>query len=188
MSADVHLSHGPNFNVRVEAQENILKIIKTEEENGILKIDNSQNTMKNKRVKVYVTAPTYNSIMISGSGDVFVTDAIVAHTLNCYVEGSGNLTAKVALQHLNVNIKGSGQITMEGSVPKADFIVKGSGDFLRRRLQAEIATVDLSGSGDIEIAVNKEINGKISGSGDLTYEGNPQVSMTVKGSGKIKRF
>jgi hypothetical protein len=49
--------------------------------------------------------------------------------------------------------------------------------------------IDITGSGGVEITVNKDLDADISGSGTVLYKGNPaRVNSDASGSGSVKKM
>jgi hypothetical protein len=63
--------------------------------------------------------------------------------------------------------------------------VSGSGRVDATELQAQDATVGISGSGGCRLKVADTLSANISGSGSVYYAGSPRVSSRVSGSGRV---
>jgi hypothetical protein len=72
-------------------------------------------------------------------------------------------------------------------VNNAKITIAGSGDFEGGELQAANASAKVSGSGNISIHANKNLEALMSGSGNIRYSGNANVKSTKSGSGKISK-
>jgi putative autotransporter adhesin-like protein len=64
-------------------------------------------------------------------------------------------------------------------------VLTGSGDLELAKLPVERATVEISGSGDIEVDATRTLDVRISGSGSVAYHGNPEVKKSISGSGGL---
>ena len=85
-------------------------------------------------------------------------------------------------------ISGSGEIKASGKSENTSITIAGSGDFEGANLNSEFANVKVSGSGNIALTVNKNLDALVSGSGDIKYGGNPSVKYSKSGSGNISKL
>jgi hypothetical protein len=190
-SFDVILIEGSPSNVKIEAEENLIQYIGLHVENGILNIRTEDNVSlrTNKSVKVYVTAPSFNRIENTGSGDI-VSETRISNDskLNLDVSGSGNVKLDVDAPEVDAMLTGSGELKLSGETKKFHGEVTGSGDLRAMELLAEEANVQVTGSGGIDIYSSVKVSASITGSGDIRYKGGAQVVSSSKtGSGDLKK-
>ena len=119
--------------------------------------------------------------------------------------GSGSVTAQILLvgatdniastyvqcgwiQKLEVSSSGGSKLKFTGMANKVDMDVSGAVDIHAFDLQAEIVSLSISGAGDAEINVTKELYAEISGAGTVRYKGDPaKVDSNISGAGSIKK-
>lgn len=111
---------------------------------------------------------------------------INAEKLALDLQGSGNMNLSVNTTNIEATIIGSGDIVLEGKAENFIGMVKGSGDIKATKLEAEKATLEVKGSGNINTVVKKELTATILGSGDIEVGGKPaHVNKSVRGSGNV---
>src|SRR5690349_19408119 len=81
MEATIVITQGPEFEVRLEAPQNILDDITTWVSGGELQLF-SEHCINNTPVSVYITMPVVSSMSISGSGDMYAQNKITTGTLD----------------------------------------------------------------------------------------------------------
>jgi len=87
---------------------------------------------------------------------------------------------------LNLILSGSGDVTAAGSARTVQIDVSGSGDIDLAALNTVDADVQISGSGDVRVGPTGKATVDISGSGDVALTRRAaEVSRTVSGSGDI---
>ncbi len=189
VSTDVEVRIGNTASVVVEADDNIISVVKTEVENGILKIGLESNTStSNAHIKVIVTAPYLSEITASSSADVTVVDLLrYDGKLKLEATSSASIKVKVNASNLEANVSSSGSIELSGSAKTADFSADSSGDIEAFKLECETATASASSSGDIETTVVKNLKAKASSSGSITYKGNANVEKDISSSGSVEK-
>ena len=188
ISADIVLKQGSNFKVTIEGQKNILDLLKTELKDQTLKIGFEKGYRVNyqEKLKIYVEAPSFEYLGMSGSGDVRAANTLTGSKLNIGVSGSGDFNLDVKYTNLSLGISGSGDISLSGTSDNVDLRISGSGDVKASNLVAQSIKCSVSGSGNINCNAQKALEAYVSGSGDIRYKGSPgSVKTKVSGSGDI---
>lgn len=177
-----------NYSVEVQAQDNLMPILKTEVKNGKLRIYFDENVSNADDLKIRVSAPFFDAFEMAGSGRLEAFDPIRGERLNLAIAGSGEIILPEAdVQNLNCDIAGSGEIKVSGRAADSDFGIAGSGDINAKNLVSERAQASISGSGTVTCNASQTLKAGISGSGDVYYSGTAAVDSDISGSGSVKR-
>lgn len=185
-SADLIITEGNSFSLKLEGSEKGLTATKTEVKNKKLTI--SQDDCYNcGQVKIYITLKELEGISILGSGDVVTKNTIHSNELSLSIKGSGDMKINTETKSLKTEIKGSGDMQIEGSADDFDISIKGSGDISAYGFKVKNCEVSTTGSGDCQLYVTDELDISINGSGDIHYKGNPTTRNSIYGSGDIKK-
>lgn len=186
----VELRIGGAESVTVETDDNLLPLIETVVENGVLQIRTiKHNTGINSRhMKFIVQARSIDRLALGGSGTIDA-DTLRGQKVAIDLGGSGNINVKgVEANAVAVDLGGSGDLKVGGGrTGQLSVSIAGSGNIDLRRLQSRSAKVDIAGSGEAAIAVSDQLDVSIVGSGDVNYYGDPKVSKSVMGSGSANR-
>jgi hypothetical protein len=190
-SFNVILTEGSPSNVKIEAEENLIPYIDLQVENGILNIRTQDNAWlrTKKPVKIYVTAPSFNRIKNTGSGDI-TSDTRISNDTKLLIAGtgSGDIELDVDAPEVDINNTGSGNVKLAGETQKISGTVTGSGDIRAMDLMAEEANARVTGSGDIDVYSSVKVTASITGSGDIRYKGGARVVSSSKtGSGDLRK-
>ncbi len=103
------------------------------------------------------------------------------------ISGSADVFADaLAGDALDIRVSGAGDITAKGHAGRLTVDVSGSGDADLADLEADEARVDLSGAGDADVRAARRLDADVSGAGDLAYRGSPELTHHVTGSGDIE--
>ena len=106
------------------------------------------------------------------------------------IAASGGSSVRIDdLRATTLRLAGSGALdaNLAGQVTEAHFAISGAGQVQADKLQAETATVSVSGVGSVVVRVEKSLRAAISGAGTIEYYGNPEVRESISGIGKVKR-
>ena len=188
-SIDVEINSGDTYTVSAEDDDNILPYIVTEVNNGTLDIHYKNNTsVNNDHAKVYVTAPSLDKLIVSGSADIDIKDALKnTQKIEMHVSGSGNIKGALDAPAVSVDVSGSGDVELKGRTKDFDCSVTGSGDINCENLESENTTIKVSGSGNAHVFASVHLSASVYGSGDVYYKGNPtNPEIHTAGSGTVQ--
>lgn len=169
-SMDVLIKQGDSVKIVAKDFENILSYIETRVVGNALVITYRDHTwLTNTAGEVTVTLPKLTNVELTGSGNIGTV-------------GSFNF------DDIGMLISGSGDFSFAGTAKNLNAKVSGSGDIRAYNLICDTAKVKISGSGDMQLNVLRQLDATISGSGDIVYKGTPSVNTSVTGSGRVRKF
>jgi hypothetical protein len=163
---DVVATIGPKSDLKITADDNLLKLVKTRIEGDTLVISGEGSYSTRSKMEVSFSVPALRSASLKGSSDIYVK-GLKSGDFDAAISGSGDIFATGSVRHLTVALSGSG-------------------DCECGKLIAQSATVALDGSGDVRVNTKGPLSATINGSGDITYVGQPSsISKTINGSGGV---
>lgn len=190
---DLYLSQANEIAIAVSASEEKFKEnIKTEIENGTLRIyydDGSKKwSMKNRKLKVYVSFKTLEQLKASGACDVLVTGSIETASLDMNLSGACDFKGMVKVNSLRLNLSGASDVTISGTAGTVNIESSGASDVKGYELVSDVCHAKASGASDINITVNKEMNAHASGASDIHFKGDALIKeMHSGGASSISR-
>jgi hypothetical protein len=183
------IAMGTSESLRIEASKNVLPYIANEVKNGTLAVYEKKGAgavSKSEKVNIYITSREISGIQLSGSGNVVFKEGIISSTLHLALSGFGFITGKVNVATLNCILNGSGNIKLTGNTGSANVKVTGSGNFMGSDLKALNTNVEVNEYGTAWINAAKSLNAKVTGSGGVHYSGNPKnITKSNSGGGLI---
>ena len=185
---DIQLISGKEGNLTIEGEVNILPLIKTYVENGVLKISIEKNKNISTRKKLLITIPfeSLNAISLVGSGEVTSNATIKSTRFSSRLTGSGDINLTIEASAIELALSGSGTVKLTGKTNDLKVRLAGSGNVATDALKAENVETNVAGSGDAEVYCSNTLKARVTGSGDIYYKGNPKIKNTkVTGSGNI---
>jgi Putative auto-transporter adhesin, head GIN domain len=192
-SMDMVVSQGPQQQVQVSADDNLLALLETVVENGkngatlLVRWKPGQSLNTRSKVLVTVVVPKLSAIGLSGSGDARV-QSFNTPRLEVTVAGSSDVQLPgLNTEDLSVRIAGSGDVRGDGKATKLKISVAGSGDARLADLRAEDVSVSVAGSGDAAVQAQKTLDVSVAGSGTVTYSGAATVKKSIAGSGSVTK-
>ena len=137
--------------------------------------------------KVYVSIPTAERIVSSGSSNVYIKGLLKAKNLLIDLSGASDFFGAVYVDNLIVHQSGSSDVTLKGEVNQLESHLSGASDLKAFSCKVEYLTVHASGACDVEVNVNKEIKASMSGASDIKYKGNAVIKQkAISGASTLK--
>jgi hypothetical protein len=187
----IKLTQGNEESLVIEAEDNILPYVQTEVSNGVLYItfeNNNCHIYPTKSINLYITMKNIEAIRTSGSCQLNSTN-VTFEELKIKTTGSSNINIEsLVAKKLIINSQGSTIINITGQTEKQELDLKGSSEYLASNLDSQTPIVDISGSGEATVLVQKLLQVKISGMGKLDYYGSPNVNQTISGLGRVNKL
>jgi len=188
---DVELTQGSETAVKVEADDNLQEYIITEMEDDVLVVKMRSNIrfINSDRLKIYITTDRLEQLTLSGSGNITGTNKFTgANHLKLRVSGVGDMKLDFNTPELEAEISGSGSLVLSGETKDAKIQINGVGDCNAEAMKAENATIKISGSGDVKVFADNNLDVTIRGVGSVYYKGAATISQKISGSGEVKRL
>jgi hypothetical protein len=184
----VHIRQDAAAGVKVETDENLMQYIEvfTTGPKLVIRTKEGYNLDPSKDIIAYVSAPSLNSIEVSGSSDVMGEGVIKGNNeLSLSTSGSGSIYMEVEMEKVSAHVSGAGNVNLKGHAKDFEGSASGSGDIKCFDLVTENTELDLSGSGSAEVNVSRQLDAHVSGSADVKYKGAANVSKNISGSGSV---
>jgi len=192
MGADqVFISQGDEQKVVATGHANIIERLERRVDEGIWDIRlEDDHCYWNYELTIYITVPDIRDIRITGSADIVVNDFEKQEDLYIKITGSGDVELHdfLGCKSLEIDVLGSGDIDCDGtfdSLSELDIKVAGSGNFDGFKAETENCYIEVSGSGNCNVAVLDKLDVEITGSGNIYYRGTPAVYTNITGSGDL---
>ena len=180
---DVYLSEGNQFEVRVEADENLLEVIETEVRGNLLEVGTDRvNIRRAKSKKVYVTLPELKELKISSAGDCDGQTLFHCGDLRLSISSAGDLSLEVEADEIDLDISSSGDARIAGSANVLDASLSSAGNLDAWDLEAKVVEVSVSSAGDARVFATEEISMSASSAGNIYYRGDAKVLRSSKSS------
>lgn len=188
---NVFVSQGPSAPVKIEADENLLRYIEVLQEGDrvIVRPRHGYNLSPSDEIRIYVTAPIYNDIDVSGACNITGQTKINnPEDLALHVSGAGDIRMEVDAPSLKAEVSGSGSIDLKGQTKDVELDLTGAAHARCYDLLAENTKVDITGAGDAEVYASVKLDADVTGAGTVKYKGNAaNVSQHVGGAGSVRK-
>jgi hypothetical protein len=189
---NVIITQGNKQEVKVEAGNNLISLIKTEVTDGELRIENKNRcnwtrSYKNATSNVFVTMPTLQYITHYGTGKITSTDTIYCDVLDILTRSSGNVELTVNANKVFHHLHETADVTIRGKSIMQGVYHVGEGYLYASDLQTNITWSTSIASGNEYLNAKDFLAVTIDWVGDIYYVGNPST-LEVKGTGTGKLY
>lgn len=182
---EIELREGNEHFLEVEADENLLPIIKSSVSNGVLRIENETPIRNAKSLKLKIQARKFTNVDLAGASDLRSVSTLTSKRLE--VDGAG--ACKIDLDYtgdeLMIDMSGACDVALSGKARNLNIELAGAGEVDAASMSAKFVAIEIAGAGDVSVHARKALNIEISGSGDVKYKGSPKITKSVSGAASI---
>ena len=181
----VVLTQDASHTIRIQTDDNIMPLIKTEVHADELVISQGNFNLRPTVLDLHITVAQLEGIAVSGSGNIVGKSRFVAEDFFAKISGSGDMALELEVAQLETKISGSGSMNLSGKTGQHNASISGSGKINAFDLRTQKVSLQVSGSGDCKVNAAETLDAKISGSGDVLYTGHPRITSKISGSGSL---
>ena len=180
--------------LRIEGHENVVEKIDTSVNDDTLHIGQRWNWFQfgpfrdAGEIIYYLTTPDLVGIELSGAIDVRGESLLEGEEFTIECSGSSVIDLDLEVGGLRVSTSGSSDVTVRGTADTTEYDTSGSTNIRARDLVSRTATVDCSGSSNIEVNVSEQLTVHASGSSNVSYLGDPALDTDISGSGEVQKL
>jgi hypothetical protein len=165
----VEVTCGGPRSLEIEADDNLLSLIRTDVDGGRLRIHSDNRGMKTETMpRVRISVENLSEVSIPGASDFSL-------------EGLDNDAFKL-------NVEGASKFRASGETGKFDIMLNGAGVVDARDLRAAGVAAVNNGAGTITVRASDSLDATVNGVGTIDYYGDPKtVNPKVNGIGRITK-
>ncbi|WP_372651033.1 head GIN domain-containing protein [Draconibacterium sp.] len=180
---NVYVTMGNDYNVVVEADENLHNSIVTElrgEELHIKAIDIIRNASS---LKVFVTLPQLEAAKSSSGSNVYSENILNVKNIDLAVSSGANLTFSLNADEIDAKASSGSNIFLEGNAGSISAKASSGSNIKAGDLKAKSARANVSSGANIWLRTENELQATASSGGNVFYNGNPSETEISKSSG-----
>lgn len=183
---DVYVTQADEFEISVEADENIIDLIGTDIRDGRLKIHAIENIGRATK-NIYVSLPTITALESSSGADLIAQNVIEAEKLEVEASSGSDIELEVNAREVYADTSSGADIKISGKTETLYADASSGADIRARRLEAKSCTANASSGSDIDVNVTESLIADASSGADISYSGNPNVQKTKSVSGSVRK-
>ncbi|PIV18947.1 MAG: DUF2807 domain-containing protein [Flavobacteriales bacterium CG03_land_8_20_14_0_80_35_15] len=172
---DVYLTTNQSNSVKVEADDNILDLIKTEVQNGTLKIYLSKQVWHSKARKVYVSAPIIEEILVSSGASVKLENTLIVDKLMLKASSGSEIEVHVGVSDLYCEASSGADITLIGTAKNLDVEASSGSSVKADDLKTYDTNAKATSGATVNVNATNTIQIKKGSGGSVNYKGSPKI-------------
>ena len=192
------ITQGSTESLRIEGQDALTRMVRTEVRNGELLIDLDggwwdrtwkafSSSVEGKPLKYFLTIKELEGLFVTGAARV-KADNLQLRDFQLIMKGAGEIIMpNIEADKLDIELPGAGIISVAGKVLEQNVYLRGAGSYDAPRLQTEKTNIKLQGVGKAHVWATKTLNAEVDGIGKIEYYGSPEVTQKVSGLGKVSQ-
>jgi hypothetical protein len=161
------IAQGDAEGLTVEADENVLPLIKSEVRGGTLVLGPERSVTLGGPIRYALTVERLSRLEIDGAAQV---------------SASGIRTGALA-----VDLRGAASVTIGGQAETQRVAIAGTGTYQAGELATRETVVRIDGAGTALVNAAEQLRATVNGLGTVEYLGDPRVERTINGLGTVRR-
>lgn len=192
-------TQGNSQNVKVETDGDKMQYVKTEVENGILKVfvkNQSNKSLNFKKLHVDVTAPAISKIATSSGSNFTTLNTLTGDNFQVSASSGSNISADInaktgisvettsgsnmkldlKAKNLSMSATSGSNITLTGSADNATYQISSASTVNAQDLVTKNSTVSASSAADLKVNVAENLTVSGTSSASVKYRENPRLN------------
>ena len=185
----IEFTVGSPQRVEVEADDNLVPIIRTEVRGSRLVVSSRESIGTYTQLTVHITAPTIDLVDLSGAAVFLTSGSVETDRFEAHASGASRIElAKIDAGTMVFELSGASKVVSAGSARQIEIDASGESNVEARKLIAESVQVDLSGASTAHVQATGVVSGDASGGSGLEIYGSPrEVSVDTSGGSHVTR-
>lgn len=164
---DITVVSQKQYALEIEGDDNVLPMIGTDVSGNVLHIKNRGNYSVSQPIKVTISVPNLEAVILNGAGRLRITD--------------------LKNDRFELNVNGAPALEASGETKFLKIKANGAGNIDTHRLRATRADVNSNGVTQIDLYAREQLDVVVSGPSNVSYEGDPVVNKTINGPGTVQK-
>lgn len=182
------LKQDSSTKLTITADDNLLKYVKTNVENGVLHISTKKNMCSSGSMTVHVGIRELEEIKGSGALEVTAEGKIVTKDVAFRTSGASKITLDLDAANVTTETSGAGELYLTGQASSHHIEISGVGKVHAFDFVVGNYYISTSGAGECQINVLHSLEIHSSGASEVKYKGNPtNVTNDKSGASSVEK-
>ena len=175
--------------LRIVADDNIIKEIRTKVSGNTLKIDVDGNFCNTGQITVYLSSQSYEGVDVSGAVEIVSDGLLQLKDFELQLSGSSKVNLNLNAANVRTQSSGASEIFLKGQASSHEVELSGSSSIDALDFVVGKYRIESSGASNSKINVLSDLRVKSSGASDVEYRGNPSnVSNDDSGASSVRKI
>ncbi len=183
----VYVTQANDFNIRVEADENVIDLIRTDIKDGRLRIHTKKN-IGNATKKVYVSLPDITALKSSSGSHLTTENEIKSEKLNIDASSGSLFKAEITASRVDIDASSGANLNISGEVNSASIDGSSGANIKAVKLVSKTCNAEASSGANVSIHVSQSLTADASSGANISYAGDPDVQKKKSVSGSVHKY
>ena len=184
---DVYVTQGSDYEIAVEADENIIDLIGTDIANGKLKVHTIENIGRATK-KVYVTLPEVSGLYSSSGADLISQGVIETEMVSLDASSGSDLQVELSADEVDADASSGADIRISGQANLFYADASSGSDIKAKDFMVKRCNANASSGADITVNVSESLTADASSGADISYTGDASVQKKKSVSGSVHKY
>jgi len=183
---EVFVTQANDFEISVEADENVIDLIGTDIKNGKLRIHAIENIGRATK-KVYVELPDVSLLSVSSGANLTTDNKIKTDKLE--IEAFNGALGKIEFEadDAYIEARNGANLKLIGSAQSANIEGRNGANIDARNLVTKICIAEAAGGGNMQLNVTEKLTADAHSGGNIGYSGDASVQKKKSMSGSVHK-
>ena len=183
---NLYLTQGDITNLKVEADENIMDLLKTEVKNNTLKIYFEKNVYKAKARNVYLTSNEIIDIEASSGSSIKTENTWQIPTLKLNTSSGSSVRFHVNANNVSSSSSSGSTTRLYGKTNTFSAKASSGSSINASELNSDDVMAKASSGASISVKVSEKLTAKASSGGSIDFDGNPtEINKETSSGGSV---
>lgn len=169
--------------INVTADDNIIKFIRTNVDNGVLHIYIKKNVCNSGEIIVKVPVTKVEELRAGDASEITSDGKIIADDVHIGVSDGSRISLDLTAKHVTTRASDSGELDLKGQAAEHDLQVSDGSKVYAKEFVTNNAVIRASDGSECEVNILNSLNVRGSDGSVVKYFGNPQNVNTNKSDG-----
>jgi hypothetical protein len=169
----VNLKQDSSMVVSINADDNLMKYIRTSVDGDRLRIETRRNLCGSGEMVINIGVKNLEKIKTSGAIDLTSDGKLVTKDLSLDLNGGSKVNMELDAANLNTEGSGASEINLKGQATSHKVHLTGSGKIYALDFVVGSYDIETTGASECEINVLHDLNVNTTGASEIKYRGNP---------------
>lgn len=186
---DLFLTQSSEQSLNVEADDNIMDLLKTEVRGNTLHIFFEKNVYRATSRKVFLSTSKITSLATSSGAHILTEKNFKSDDLELDSSSGSSMVLKITAQNIQCETSSGADIRVEGTTTSFRANASSGSTIYANNLESENTTAKVSSGANIDVYASESLTAKASSGGDIDYAGNPKVvNKDTSSGGSVSKY
>ncbi|GAC1313841.1 MAG: hypothetical protein NVSMB24_37670 [Mucilaginibacter sp.] len=184
----VILKQDSSLSVKVTADDNLMKYIKTTVNGSKLRIYTRRSICNSGQMTVYVGVRHLEEVKASGGIEVESDGKITTQDLHLRLSGATKITMDLNAANVTTDGSGATELNLKGQASSHNIDLSGSGKVNALDFIVGNCEIQTAGVGHSEVNVLHSLSIHSTGASEVKYRGNPSITSDKVGASSVEKI